>query len=241
MIFASVDRAMREHALQEYPREACGLVAVVRGKQRYLPCRNIAAENCNFVMHPEDYAAASELGELIAVFHSHPNASPQMSQADIAVCEQEGNLPWFVVSVGDAGNTGQMVRYDPCGYVVPLVNREFSHGVLDCYQLLKDYYQRELNITLPHYEREDKWWHNGQDLYMQQFRDAGFVEVPRADIRLHDIILMQIRAPVVNHAGVYIGDGLLLHHQYHRLSTRDVYDGYYQETTRAIVRHKDLM
>jgi len=51
------------------------------------------------------------------------------------------------------------------------------------------------------------------------------------------VIVMQVRAPVPNHAGVYIGDGLMLHHLYNRLSSRDVYGGYWQECTRIVLRH----
>ena len=67
-------------------------------------------------------------------------------------------------------------------------------------------------------------------------------------------ILMAVRASVANHAGVYLGtSGLaeapdlhpvpnaMLQHLYGRLSDRVVYGGYWQECTRAIVRHKDLM
>lgn len=34
--------AIRAHALADYPREACGLICIVRGKERYTPCRNTA-------------------------------------------------------------------------------------------------------------------------------------------------------------------------------------------------------
>lgn len=49
---------------------------------------------------------------------------------------------------------------------------------------------------------------------------------------------MQVRSKngVPNHAAVYLGDGLMLHHMYGRLSSRDVYGGYWREVTRLVVR-----
>lgn len=229
-----------EHAIAEYPREACGLVAVVRGKQRYLPCRNMAESYAeNFVLHPEDYAKAEELGEIMAVVHSHPDMPNRPSEADKVMCGR-GDVPWFIVGVNKQGDTTDIARYDPEGYEAPLVGRQFAHGVLDCYTLIRDYYARELDITLPDFERADNWWNKGEDLYMEHFRDAGFEPIKGA-ISKHDVILMQIRSPKVNHGAVFLGDpDIMLHHMYGRLSSRDVYGGWFQEATRVIIRHREL-
>jgi len=71
------------HALAEYPRESCGLVVVVKGRERYWPCRNVATTpSDHFVMNEKDYAAADDAGEVTMLVHSHPDAHAQPSEAD---------------------------------------------------------------------------------------------------------------------------------------------------------------
>ena len=53
--------AIMAHAEAEYPRECCGVVAQKSRVERYFPCRNVADDpEDNFVLCPEDYAAAEE-------------------------------------------------------------------------------------------------------------------------------------------------------------------------------------
>lgn len=237
----SSETDFRAHAIEAYPQECCGLVVRrVDGYEFYKRCRNLAATpQEHFIVDPQDRADAEDAGEIIAVAHSHPNVAARPSQADKVMCEKSG-LEWFIVHVSRDPDTkiissGEMVSFKPEGYVAPLLGRTFSHGVLDCYSLIRDYYKQQLDIELPNYERRDDWWVHGDDLYMRHFRDAGFEQITDG-IKENDVIIMQIRAKQPNHAGVYIGGGLVLQHMANRLSTRDVYDGYFRQVTRLIVR-----
>lgn len=89
-----------DHAMREYPREACGLVVLVGSERRYVACRNLAGSGDHFVMDPEDYLAADEQGEIVGVVHSHPDGPALPSRADIAA-QQATGLPWHIVSVPD--------------------------------------------------------------------------------------------------------------------------------------------
>lgn len=242
-----IESDIRAHAVREYPREACGLIVIVRGKERYLDCRNEAeSPMCNFMIHPQDWYAAERAGEITAVVHSHVNDVARPSEGDRVMMENT-KLPWFIVHVSKEDGVGEVVateinRFEPNGYVAPLVGRQFVHGVLDCYALVKDYYEREMNILLPEFERHDKWWESGDhDLYMENFEACGFSAITGA-IKEGDVVIMQLgpKAKRPNHAAVYIGDGTILHHEYGRLSSRDLYDGYFQEITRVVIRHKDM-
>ena len=229
--------ALALHAEQEAPRECCGLLyAHTSGEVEYLPCKNLATDPAGqFVLDPMDWAMVEDLGEIVAVCHSHPNASANPSMADRAMCERSGK-PWFIIGWPSA----VIKRVDPSGWQAPLVGREFHHGVLDCYTLIQDYFRITLGITLPDFEREDGWWERGGNLYRDGFAAAGFVEV-NDEPREHDVLLMQVRADVENHGAVMLADGKILHHLHSRLSCRDIWGGYWQRHTRAVLRHQQLL
>lgn len=223
--------AIKQHALECYPRESCGLVVVVKGREQYVPCKNIATANNEFMIDPADYAAAEDRGAIIKIVHSHPDASPHPSEADNVGCEKSG-LTWLIISVP----TMQTHEFKPSGYQPPLLGRVFHHGVQDCYTFIRDYYKQILNVGIPDFDRADNWWQAGDDLYLQGFPKAGFTEVN--EIQQHDVLLMQIASPVPNHAAIYVGDGKIQHHQTGRLSSCDVYGGWYRKITTHILRHQ---
>ena len=74
------------------------------------------------------------------------------------------------------------------------------------------------------------WWsdrENGEvvtpkNMYRDNFKACGFREIAQDEMRPGDVFLAQIMAPVTNHGGVYLGNGLILHHLRGRLSKTDV-------------------
>lgn len=235
--------AIREHAREAYPAESCGLISVVKGREWYVRCRNLAEKaGQHFVMDPEDYAAAEDRGTITAIVHSHPgHLEAKASQADRVACETSG-LPWYIVAVST--NDGDVVAWDttqiaPEGYEAPLVGRQWHHGILDCYSCIRDWYARERGITLPDFDRPDDWWNDGHSsLYLDHFREAGFVPASEP-MQVGDVILMEIRSDngVPNHAAVWLGEGRILHHLAGRLSSVDVWGGIYKDYLRLVVRY----
>ncbi len=223
-----------EHAKAESPKESCGLVAVVKGRKRYFACRNLAeTPSEHFVLDPLQYAEIEDKGEIVAVIHSHPVTNHEPSQADQVACEKSG-LPWFVVNP----QTEQWGYCEPKGFELPYVGREFVFGLVDCYSLCRDWYRREMNLQLRDYQRRDRFWLRGENLYLDNFAKEGFREVSQTDLQWGDTILMQLSSPLPNHAAIYLGDQLILHHCQGRLSSRDVYGGYYWKNTALVLRHE---
>lgn len=95
----SLDRASRsdaeQHARQDAPFEACGLLVQDDEGQRYWPCRNLCElPEQHFVLDPRDYCRASMTGVIVAVVHSHPRGQ-DASGLDQKACTQS-KLPWFI-------------------------------------------------------------------------------------------------------------------------------------------------
>lgn len=245
--FLAAYEAVMAHAQAEYPREACGLLVRVKRRVVYRPCRNAAPLSQvkdRFQVHPEDYAAAEDEGTVLAVVHSHPDADCHPSEADRWMCHRSG-LAWYVVAV--PGGAWMGMTPDP----LPLKGRQFEHGVVDCYTLVRDYYEQTLDIELPDFERQDEWWKAAPgsprlNLYRDNFAKAGFLELGQVQPQRHDVLLMQVAADVENHAAVYVGDvdgtgPRILHHLYGRLSGHDVWGGYWARHTTTVLRHGSLI
>lgn len=220
------------------PREGCGLIVSIAGVEQFRMCENVSKNTSgdHFEIKPEDWAAAEDDGEILAVVHSHVNLPALASDADKLFCEHTG-VRWYIIGVP----SGAMNFIDPTGEEIPLVGRSYSYGVLDCFTILVDYYQRELGIVIPSVKYENEFWklENGEkNLYVENYAAAGFVEVK--EMREHDILLMRVQSRILNHAAIYLGGGMILHHLTNRLSSRETYSTYYRKATGLILRHRSL-
>lgn len=222
------------HAMQEYPRESCGLIVESLGRATYWPCDNIASSVECFVLCPSGYAAAADAGDIVAVVHSHPDMPPSPSIIDKQACQASG-LPWHILSVP----VPKWTYLEPAGHTLPLLGREWIHAEQDCYTLIRDWYRINGSIYLADYERQENWWDKGDDLYVQQFSSEGFYEIKIDEIKPGDSVLMRVGSKVPNHAAVYVGDNMILHHVQGRLSGRDVFNEQWRRRVTHVLRYAD--
>lgn len=208
---------MKQHAVEAYPHESCGLV--VSGE--YIRIENVADKpEDGFVMPSGTYLKYADAG-LEAVVHSHPDGPAHPSLIDMQQ-QQATGIPWGVI-MSTAEVASDPVWFGEGAPIPDLVGRSFCHGVTDCYAIIKDWYALERGIKLPDFPRSYDWWVETPeaDMYRQNFKKAGFsVLKDPSDVKVGDVFLAQVRSTVPNHGGVYIGDGLIIHHLVSRLSCR---------------------
>lgn len=217
------------HADMCAPAESCGYVVRIDTELRYLPMKNSSIEPTQyFRMTPEDYLRACNIGEVVALVHSHPDGEPFLSTADRHI--QLGTaLPWWLVC-------NRQIHKFRC--VPLLLGRIFEIGTMDCYTLFRDAYELA-GITLPDFHRDDDWWKRGESLYLDNLENTGFYRVAAADALPGDVVLCCFGSSVANHAAIYCDDGTLLHHIPDQLSKRERYSDKWQRRTHSIWRHRD--
>lgn len=230
----------KDHARFTFPEEMCGFV--IGGE--FIAVKNNAADPsehveelctcrlCTFVISAED--TIKLLPQAQMVLHSHPNGNAFPSKMDMEGQMLTG-VPWGLVSL-DEDRIGNFEIWGDSLEIAPLLGRNFTHGIRDCYSLIRDTFrtgkdklkQMEITsdwpfdpITLINKPRGDGWWAGEDDFYSAHFREAGFVEISREDARAGDCFMLKFRSEKFNHAGVLISNDLVMHHLPNRLSRRE--------------------
>ena len=101
MIPAPVREAMAEHARDESPNEACGLVVLKDGvAERYVAGRNAAESPYRFELDvPPDTWFLEDEGFELAMFHSHLSSPPRPSRTDVENVGLWVGRPYLIYTV----------------------------------------------------------------------------------------------------------------------------------------------
>jgi len=209
------------HAFDDFPNESVG---VVQGGN-YVRLPNVAREPDNeFELGPVDALAAVQSTALV---HSHTNGQRHPSVEDVR-CQEQMQVPWLVLVMDRSkahDKIGQPALVDLFWFgdqvpIAPYEGRKHRWHVHDCYALARDWYKQELGIVLPQVHREFAFWNQGQNLIAEVYERVGFRYVDDVQPQVGDLLVMNVGAIVPNHLGVYIGDGMMLHHPADHLSRK---------------------
>lgn len=220
-------QASKKHAEAEFPKESVGFVV----DNEYVPVKNSHKDpEHHFKVSPTVIAKYGN--KIQAIIHSHnvtvnpetgkPVHDPFPSYNDM-VTQISWNIPFGIQLINDAGS-GNILWW---GYedkdIPPLEGRPYIHGVYDCFSLLRDYFRVECNIHLPDFPRHDSWWDRDDcpnNLYLDHVEQYAY-KIDVKDLQQHDVVLLCIRSKVPNHAVVYEGGDVGIHHLTFAASKRE--------------------
>tara|TARA_B100000287_G_scaffold143531_1_gene135393 strand:- start:6821 stop:7522 length:702 start_codon:yes stop_codon:yes gene_type:complete len=209
---------IREHFEKEYPREGCGVLTVIKGKKEWIPCKNIAEDDEDFIFDSEEYLKLARTSDIVGIVHSHPDASSEPSESDIKYCNSV-RIPYYIFSYPEMDLTvvepEQNVTND-------LYGREYEFGVSDCFEAMRDYlYAQGIDIP-PRSMFEDNWYDKGLDYFNDDtISEWNLFPVPLEKRQINDLLIFKVQCDTNNHCGVYIGNECFYHHAINRLSCRE--------------------
>lgn len=208
---------IKEHFDKEYPKEACGILAVVKGQKKWFPIKNIAEENDNFIMDSDEYIKLMISTDIIGIVHNHIEGSSEPSETDINQCNALG-IPYYIFSYPDM----DLTVLQPEKNTTNLYGREYKFGVADCFEAMRDYLIKQ-NINIPSRALfEDNWYRKGLDYFCPDvIKNWGGQEIELSDLKENDVLIFRVQEEINNHCGVYIGNDIFYHHAINRLSCRE--------------------
>ena len=222
------------HAKKQDPKESCGLLIDIKGKEKYFACKNLSnySQQC-FIIDPDDFVKAEESGNILAVIHSHPVTPPVASQADKISCENS-QLPWHIVNP----KTEQWGYYEPTGYKPPLIGRHWVWGITDCWALVRDWYKETKGIILRDWDRPTTPEEFIADPMFERCAwRTGFRQLrPEEKLQNGDLLFMSIMATGLNHVAIFL-DGDVLHHLADRISCKEPYNEWLLKCTGMRLRY----
>ena len=226
----------KKYAKEQAPEEACGLLAIIKGKETFWPCKNLAeGKHEFFILDPDDWAECEDTGEIIGVIHSHPVGAAIASEADKASCEHIG-FPYYIYSI----NQDHWLCIEPTGWKAPtLIGRKFIWGKYDCWSIVTDWFKETKDINIKYWERPKriKDFINNPEFEFALPKLNFVRQSNNKNIQVGDVLLFQSVTGNLDHVAVYIGDNMILNHNIKALSCREFFDLRYQQALRGVYRY----
>jgi len=206
-------KAIKNHAVECYPEEMCGLI--VRGD--FIPMANLHKNpKENFTISELDMFAY--LGEIDAIVHSHcyDRAKPTMldirtpSVEDI-IGQKASGIPWFIVGTEGENLTEPVIL--PRESNNTYLGRPFIWFINDCYTIIQDYYEFELGITLREHRHDIdfKDIRKLDKLFKDDIIKYGFeATTDISDMQNGDLLLLDNTLATQSHLGIY-HNGEIIH------------------------------
>lgn len=224
-------KEIKDYALSNPQEEVCALI--VKSKELYnlYKCRNISFHKKeNVILNPFDYIKAAREGDIVAHVHSQPKGKPSFTDYINAI---NHNIHSIMYSI----NLDKFYIIEP--KLKDYLNKDYICGESDCYTLVRNYFNKELNIQLNDYNRQEGWWEKEPNLILENFKRENGIEIEYKDLKENDLILFKLNGRP-SHFSIYLGNNFILHHPINSKSLISEVTDSLKKRICIIIRHKDL-
>ena len=238
----AIAKAASAHAVAEYPNESVGCVIESPDGLIYEALENVSTNPTHSFaigVHPDE--------PILAIIHSHSlDVSTAPSRVDMS-SQQAMAVPWGILH-STQNSAGEIHWFGDQLPAAPLLGRSFVSGHHDCWGLVRDVYRSQFDIVLQNIPRDENWYKHepphGEALDLlghNRIIETGFTVIPQSAAREGDVILGKIgRTGVINHCGLLVGNGLVLHQLEGRSSRREPV-GPWMRYVQFVARHNSFM
>lgn len=124
-----------------------------------------------------------------------------------------------------------------------LLGRAYDAGRHDCYGLVRDYYRDVYGVNLLNFARPEGWWNDPEMNLIDDLLEADGWErlgTNTRQLKPGDGLVFSLIHGKANHVGVYVGNGMFIHHVWQRFSCEDALMEKWKSRLLAVVRHPEV-
>lgn len=124
-----------------------------------------------------------------------------------------------------------------------LLGRTYTSGDQDCYGLVRAYYKDLYGVDLTNIARPTRFWDDptmnilSETLYTDGWED---IQINTRSLVVGDVLIFSLVSGMANHVGVYVGNGLFIHHIFERFSIEESVSPKWMTRCLGIVRHPEV-
>ena len=117
-----------------------------------------------------------------------------------------------------------------------------QYGSIDCIQLIKTFYQNELNLnfSLPSYPKSRKWMKHVSTENVDQWASKCAVKVKLTEAQNYDVIAFKHKNFIM-HFAIYLAPLKILHIEEGGVSCVETLSQYWVEHIHSLYRHESLV
>lgn len=238
-----IKKIIIDHARESDPFECVGIVFKNNNDIQVKKLKNLSKDaKTHIIIEQETMLQAAEGGEILAVYHSHIN-SDEFSLEDKSMSEKL-NLKIIMCNL----EKRSFRIYEPNGFVASYTARPWRWGLFTCVDLIKDFYKKELNISINNFENKDILIadadsEDSQNLYLNFFSKNNFKEVK--NFKKHDLTLSNYHwgdpVKILTCCSVYLGNENFLQQNHFEESRIKKLTNKEKLLLTRILRHESLL